>query len=328
MFKALVVASWFCFALDTFLVIAAIVTRDAGDDAAGRGVARSFGLIGLAIVVIGGTGLYFSGRSHTWVGLAASSIPLMLPLLFIFGTQIEGVYHDIGVRISNSKVGRYPEPAQRELAKAIEAADFTAMRKILTTLPNLNGHDQAGFNLLGYAVAECLTIGPDRDGKTRIEAVRLLLDAGMDPNRSAQPNNSSSFASLAGQLTEPVNSELFLLFLRHGADPNTKGDLGKPVIFWAWESPECLSALADRGADLNVADEDGDTPLLFFLRNARWDAALVMLERGADLNVKSKYDTTPLTGLEKGRALNPSEPAPPGYKKVKAELERRLAVKR
>ena len=119
------------FALDAVLVITAIVSRNMGDDAAGRGVALTFGLVGLAFVLAGGAGLYFSSRAHSWPGAIGSIIPLAVPFMLFFGADVESYVRKIRSGFDSRKEGRYPEPAQRELGKAITAGDFEAMRKIL-----------------------------------------------------------------------------------------------------------------------------------------------------------------------------------------------------
>ncbi len=154
MFKLLIIAGWGFFAvMDALLVIMAIVAHDTGSDAAGRGVALTFGLFGLAFVLAGGAGLYFSSRAHSWVGAIGSTMPLAVPFMLFFGADVESYLHKIRSGFDSRKEGRYSEPAQRELAKAIAAGDFAAMRKILASHPNLNGRDAAGYDLLSYALS-------------------------------------------------------------------------------------------------------------------------------------------------------------------------------
>ena len=238
MFKLLIVAGWGFFALDAFLVIAAIVSRNMGDDAAGHGVGLTFGLAGLVFVLVGGAGLYFSGRAHSWPGAVGSIVPLALPFLLFFGADVESYIHGIRTSLDNRKEGRYPEPAQRELAQALQRGDFEAMRKILATHPNLNGRDEAGYDLLSYAVRETRMLGRDADNIKRVEGVRLLLDAGMSPNQSKDSDGTSTLAGLAYSVSQPTpqdngadpSAEVFRLFLEHGANPNTQKE-DQPLIF-------------------------------------------------------------------------------------------------
>ena len=326
------------FALDAVLVITAIVSRNMGDDAAGRGVALTFGLVGLAFVLAGGAGLYFSSRAHSWPGAIGSIIPLAVPFMLFFGADVESYVRKIRSGFDSRKEGRYPEPAQRELGKAITAGDFEAMRKILAPHPNLNGHDAAGYDLLSYAVMETRLTRTDEENLRHVEGVRLLLDAGMDPNQSKDSDGSSTFGGLAYYLSQPTPAgyvadtaatEVFRLFLDHGANPNVLRE-HQPLIFSEWRNLDSLRALLDHGADINMRDEAGDTPLLYYLWNGRWDAALLLLERGADIDVKNNFGTTPEIGIANGKRTAEEimqKPLPDGYYKVKATLEQRRASK-
>lgn len=337
MFKLLIVAGWAFFAFDAVLAIVSLVSRNMGDDAAGRGLGTALGLVALVLVLTGGTGLYFSMRAHSWLGAIVSILPLGLPLIFVFGGTVESWVHNVRVAMENRNVGRYPEPAQTELAKAIEAGDFETMRKILATHPNLKGRDGIGYDLLSFAYAQTRTSRPDADNLKSVEGVRLLLEAGMNPNESEDASGSSTFISSAysvsregvdGNVADPAGAEVFRLFLEHGADPNAVRE-GQPLIFAVWRNLDSLREMLDHGADINKPDRDGDTPLLFCLRNGRWDAALLLLERGADIDVQSNYGTTPETGMAQAKEMAEKiseKPMPEGYHKVKAALERRRAA--
>jgi hypothetical protein len=333
MFKVLLIAGWGIFAVDAIFVVVSIISRNMGDDAAGHGVALAFGLIALVVVLLGGTGLVFSQRAHSALGVAGSTIPLALPLLFLFGGDIEAYIHRIKSGFEDRKIGRYPDPAQRDLARAIDAVDLARMRTILSTHPNLNGRDEAGFDLLSYAAG---LVRGDSGRTDRVEAIRLLLDAGMDPNQSKDNYGGSTFVGTAssvstptghGWVTDPTGAEIFRLFLEHGANPNALHEK-QPVLFEVWGSPESVRALLDHGADMNLRDENGDTALLFYLFNARWDAALIVLERGADIHVQNNFGTTPESAVEEAhrREADGSKPEPETYTKVKAALERRRAA--
>ena len=337
MFKIWVVFGWGIIALEAFLVIAAIYSRDMGDDAAGRGMARGFGIIGLVFLLIIGAAFYFSQRAHSWPAVIASTVLLTVPFLIFFGTDLESYIHRLSSNIESRKVGRYPEPAQRQLAKAIDEDDFEAMRKVLATPPNLSGRDGAGWDLLSYAVSATNVARPDADNVKSVESVRLLLEAGMDPNQSRDCYGSATFAGLAynvsrpganGNEANPAGAEVFRLFLEHGANPNILSER-QPLIFSVWTNIDSLNALLDHGADINLRDEAGDTPLLFYLYNGRWDAALVALERGADIKVQNNSGTTPEIALANGRHIVEDisqNPLPEAYFKLKTALERRRAA--
>ena len=123
MFKLpIILLGWAVFAVDAFLVVVAIVSRDMGDDAAGRGAGLFWGFVGLVFVLAGGAGLYFSGRAHSWPGVIGSIVPLALPLLIFFGTDVEAYIHKIRAGFESRKQGRYADPAQSPTTRVHAAA--------------------------------------------------------------------------------------------------------------------------------------------------------------------------------------------------------------
>ena len=325
MFKLLLIIAWALFAADVVIAIGGFASNKGGD-AAGRGMASALGLVAVVCLLMGGAALFFSGRAHSWLGVIASCLPMAIPLAIIFGSDVHSAFHNLGVWNSNRKVGQYPEPAQRELAKAIEAGDLPSLRRILATHPNLNGHDEAGIDLLRYAVMQINGETPDGTYESRVEAVRLLLEAGMDPNQSKDIYGGSTFAGLASQVGNRASAETFRVFLEHGANPDVLGTYRQALLFHVWENVDSLRLLLDHGANINIRDDAGNTPLLYFVWNGRWDAALLMLERGADLQVQNKEGMTVDLSLDNGpkeRSERLKEPLPDGYHRFKTALQHR-----
>lgn len=345
MFRTLIIIGWSAFAFDAILAIIAIISRNMGNDAAGRGLAFAYGLIALVFVLAGGAGLFFSGRAHSWLGAAGSIVPLALPLLLFFGTDLESYIHRIKSSFERDKEGRFPEPAQRDLFKAIRAADYLAMQRALAAHPNLNARDEAGADLLSYAVNETQLAranAPNRQAEDVenlkcVEGVWLLLEAGVDSNQSTGLYGNSTFLGSASRVSrptpqgwepDPAGAEVFRLFLDHGANPNALKE-GRPLIFSVRTNPDSMQALLDHGVDINIRDQEGNTPLLFFLRNGLWDAALFVLERGADTNVQNQSGMTPELALASAiqRAELTRSQLPEAYDQVKTALESRRASK-
>ncbi|MGO9093857.1 MAG: ankyrin repeat domain-containing protein [Bryobacteraceae bacterium] len=341
MFKLLIVAGWLFFASDVVLVIFSVaetISPSPGADAAGRGMTSSFAGLGLVFLLICGTGLYFSGRAHSWLGAIVSIVPLLIPAVFFGATKLDSCLYNRRLTSDSAKIGRYPDPVRTELAKAIQAGDFEAMRKTLATHPHLNGRDEAGYDLLSLAVSETLgSSHADDERIIRVEGVRLLLEAGMAPNEAQDPNGDSTFAGSAShvsqtgtqtrEVADQAGAEVFRLFLEHGADPNAVRS-GEPLIFSVAANLDSLREILDHGADMNKRDADGVTPLLSCLWNARWDAALLLVERGADIDVSNSHGTTPETCMANGKRLTEEvfeKPLPDSYYKLKAALERRRA---
>ena len=55
-----------------------------------------------------------------------------------------------------------------------------------------------------------------------------------------------------------------------------------------------VKLLLDHGADVNVKDEDGETPLFCASNNGHKEIVKLLLEHGADVNAKNNYGNSPL----------------------------------
>ena len=53
-----------------------------------------------------------------------------------------------------------------------------------------------------------------------------------------------------------------------------------------------VKALLDKGADVNVKDNSGSTPLIYAARNGRTEVLKALIDKGADVNLKNNYGNT------------------------------------
>ena len=68
-----------------------------------------------------------------------------------------------------------------------------------------------------------------------------------------------------------------------------------PMLFAAREGClECMEALVEAGADINLPDPDEITPLLMAILNARFDVAKFLIEQDADINKWDRWGRAPL----------------------------------
>ena len=71
---------------------------------------------------------------------------------------------------------------------------------------------------------------------------------------------------------------------------------GKTSLHWAtqyWGNVEIVRMLIDAGADVNLKDNNGDTPLHIASSSLDLDLVLLLLNGGADPNVKDNSSRTP-----------------------------------
>ena len=123
---------------------------------------------------------------------------------------------------------------------------------------------------------------------TRAEAVRALVEAGADPNIQSKVTNypHTQNGVLLSGVEEGVSYVGQTVLPRGG---------WSAVMYAAREgAADAARALAEAGANLNLADPEGTTALIVAIINAHWDTAAVLIEAGADLNLADIKGMTPL----------------------------------
>jgi len=127
----------------------------------------------------------------------------------------------------------------------------------------------------------------------KVNAVKLLLDRGADPNLQLPGEIRSTALHHAAEKGE-VNA--VILLLDWGADPNLKNEMEDTALHYAALDGHnnVVHVLLERRADPNITSEDGDTSLHYGARYGRIDAMQMLLDQGADPNIKNKYGETPL----------------------------------
>ena len=133
-----------------------------------------------------------------------------------------------------------------------------------------------------------------------IEAVKMLLDRGADPNAKETTNQETALMWAASENHPQVVKAL----VARGAELNVRTPLLEykqdrfglegvvtilprgnwtPLMIAAREgSLEAAQALAEAGASLNLADPDGTTSLLIAIINGHYDTAAMLVNKGAD----------------------------------------------
>lgn len=181
-----------------------------------------------------------------------------------------------------------------ELVAASLAGDLAAVKALVEAGADVNSRDQHGIGpLLSFTpevTAYLLSQGADpnrqtNEGDARVlagvayreaaECVRLLLEAGADPNHATE---ATAETALHANLSKPQNTPHASVrhLIAHGADPNARTIPGqRTYAFWrdtrtrgetplhraaAYASQEIVQLLLDAGADKTIRDANGDSP--------------------------------------------------------------------
>lgn len=122
--------------------------------------------------------------------------------------------------------------------------------------------------------------------------------------------------------------ELCIFLIKAGADPNRKGQGGLTALGHAVcgandkESLEAVSVLLAMGADPNIADRNGDTPLHVAASGGHVGIFRELLLANASLAIPNRHGRTPMDIVQKKSALEK-----PALAAVIAEIEMTRAAK-
>jgi ankyrin repeat protein len=117
-----------------------------------------------------------------------------------------------------------------------------------------------------------------------IESVKLLLDAGVDPNEKSNAHSPLTTA------IRDNRSEIFKLLLLRGADPNVKGQEMPLLMASLFNKPDYLKLLLENGADLKKCSGVMEKTVA---KNSI-ECVTILLDAGVDPNEKSGVHS-PLT---------------------------------
>jgi ankyrin repeat protein len=146
---------------------------------------------------------------------------------------------------------------------------------------------------------------------TNVVAAKMLLGKGANPKARESQRQQTALMWAAANSQGPMTR----LLVEVGADLDAKTatDLMTPLVsgepraqprspggmtalmFASREGClDCVAAMIEKGAALNLPDPEGVTPLLWAIWNTRFDVAKYLIEHGADVNRWDWWGRTPL----------------------------------
>ena len=223
------------------------------------------------------------------IGLLLAATPL---LLLVGGRAVA----EVMMRTTTNEEGEmtfYRSGPMRELAEAIAKNDVATVTALIPQV-NVNKAGLMGVTPLLLAARQM------DETPQQYEVLRILLQAKADPNKGAQYELPFE---LVIQESGRAGLEPVKLMLDAGANPNAKTSFGDP-IWWAAmgksSNLETLALLLDRGADINAMGKDESNALTQAANVRNWPAVLFLLKRGADSQKGKTQSGMPFRNLVEG----------------------------
>ena len=171
--------------------------------------------------------------------------------------------------------------SEKSFFAAARSHDFNAINLFFDAGINANAQDSEGRTALISAAA-----------RGDLAVVNALLSHNVDPN----VRDNQGYTALAHAVEARYPEIEDALLNRPGLDPNTGGLKGRPVLLaYVWrDDKERTEKLLAHGANVNMQDADGDTPLHGAAQNGNVEIIRLLLDKGANVDVKNKLGGTPL----------------------------------
>jgi len=229
-------------------------------------------------------------RSASPVGRSIALLLAAAPVLILFSARAMAVVQLRANTNARGEMTFFRSGPMREIAEAIARNDASTVASLVPKV-DVNATGFMDMTLLVLAARQL------RETPGRHDVLRALLAAGADPNKGAQYELP---LAIAIQQSGKAGNEPVKLLLDAGANPNLTTSFGEPVYFAAVgqsASLETLALLLDRGADLNAMTGKGTTALIDAANTRNWKAALLLLQRGADWRRGRSVNGLPFTSM-------------------------------
>lgn len=166
--------------------------------------------------------------------------------------------------------------------------DGATPQDVITRTPReaINDQDSIGRTALAWACVQ-----------SDMQKIEKLLKMGADPNIS-DSDGRTSLHHLASWTRHP-NERCLEELLQNGAKPDARNMMGGTPLHDFTFNEFCTALSIEKfhraGADLDIRDHDGWTPVHWAVRHCHIDVIETLARCGANLEIQSSLGTTPLT---------------------------------
>lgn len=287
--KPLIVLGWVLLVLEVLFVVMLFATRDMGDDAAGRGMARGFAMLLAPVVLLAGALLWWGARGGPkfalWVGL----LMVFSPVLFAAVSTTRGTIKSLDRKMGLAEYGRFDDANLTALARAISDRDEPEARRLLAKgTPDWRARDRRDQTLLGHTIVKAIE---DYETTAGVVFVRMLLDAGapVAPNEISSERTQASVSEhnlvyhLYG-VHNPAALAILDMVLTAGLSPNQVDEDSVPIYFSTYTVLPALEILAKHGASFTALNPREDrlheNALMAAVSMHMWKEATFLLGKG------------------------------------------------
>jgi len=196
------------------------------------------------------------------VGLALVCVPVVWFVLNSAGQIVAGLS---APSVEDQEAGRgyFKTPADRALADAIVAGDEV---KVASLAPAAN------LNAQGWGDMTFMRLALEHDHPNH-DVLAILLRSGLDPDQGA--------SDLYLLIYKEKDEALLRMVVDTGVDLNKHMGRGMWYLFIPYDWPEGLALVLDHGADTEVRDDMGYTPIMRAAQAESWPTVEMLLAHGA-----------------------------------------------